>query len=449
MKEDYKTEFKKSTSEIKQAIISICSMLNKSGEATLYFGILNDGTIYGQEIGKNTTRDISIAIRNNIKPYVENNIVVERINKKDVIKVTAKGEDQPYSAYGRYYIRSDDEDLQMDPNMLGKFFTSKTINYSKWEKEMTNHGLDCVDEDLLIKYMSEAYDCGRIKEIYKDVETSLTKLGLCVDGKLNNAGYYLFSKEKPLTLKLATFPTEERNIFTDIRNFKGNIFECIEEGYNYIVSNIRWSATIPGLKRQEKPEIPLSAIREIVVNSFAHMKIEYSESIQNQIYISANKIHVFNPGSLVSDSIPEQYAKGEKKPIIRNPLIANVLYRNNTIDSFGTGFERVFYACHKENIKYKYNNDEFGFTFEFIRKDNNISMISDNTFKYEKDNVETNESKIIELLEYNPYLTKTQMAKQLNVSLATISRAISNLISLGSITRIGANKNGHYQVNKR
>lgn len=38
-------EFKKSTSEINEAIIDITAMLNKHGKGTLYFGIKNDGEI--------------------------------------------------------------------------------------------------------------------------------------------------------------------------------------------------------------------------------------------------------------------------------------------------------------------------------------------------------------------------------------------------------------------
>ena len=47
-------EFKKSTSEIKEATISIASILNKHMKGDLFFGIANDGRIYGQTIGKDT-----------------------------------------------------------------------------------------------------------------------------------------------------------------------------------------------------------------------------------------------------------------------------------------------------------------------------------------------------------------------------------------------------------
>ena len=52
-------EFKKSTSELNDGIISLSSMLNKHGEGTLYFGIKNDGTVIGQkDITESTLRDI-------------------------------------------------------------------------------------------------------------------------------------------------------------------------------------------------------------------------------------------------------------------------------------------------------------------------------------------------------------------------------------------------------
>ena len=54
-------EFKKSTSELKEGVISLASMLNKNGWGILYFGVKNDGTIVGQQIRKDTTSDISKA----------------------------------------------------------------------------------------------------------------------------------------------------------------------------------------------------------------------------------------------------------------------------------------------------------------------------------------------------------------------------------------------------
>ena len=100
-------EFKKTTAELKEGIISLASMLNKHGSAKLYFGVANNGDVPGQQIGANTLRDISQAIANNIKPQIVPSISAELYDDKTVIVVFVSGNQKPYSAYGKYYIRSD------------------------------------------------------------------------------------------------------------------------------------------------------------------------------------------------------------------------------------------------------------------------------------------------------------------------------------------------------
>lgn len=47
-KESELIEFKKSTSESKEGIISIASILNKHKKGTLYFGVKDNGDVVGQ-----------------------------------------------------------------------------------------------------------------------------------------------------------------------------------------------------------------------------------------------------------------------------------------------------------------------------------------------------------------------------------------------------------------
>lgn len=63
-------EFKESTSELKEGIRSIASMLNKNQHCVLYFGVKDNGDAIGQQIGSNTLRDISQGISTNIEPAV-------------------------------------------------------------------------------------------------------------------------------------------------------------------------------------------------------------------------------------------------------------------------------------------------------------------------------------------------------------------------------------------
>lgn len=430
-------EFKKSTSELKEAVIALGSMLNKHQRGLLYFGVKNDGSVVGQQIGASTTSDISKAIRNHLKPRIIPEIEVVKEEEKDVIRVEVRGEDTPYSTYGRYYIRSDDEDIVMTNAQLESFFINKNYDYSKWEKQSTEYTADDVDEDLLIRYVNEGNESGRINFLFKDVKTTLNKLELLNGDYLNNAGYYLFSNKRPLLLKLATYPTDERISFSDMKQFRGNILECIDEAIKYVTNNIRWHAEIRGTTRVEIPEVPLEAFREIIVNSFAHMKINPASS--NEIYITPTRIHIYNPGPLVPGTDPKMFASGEQGSMIRNPLIATALYYNKTIDAFGTGFERVFRIC--RNIGYSYRSNQFGFTFEFIRPNNDTinDMINEP--------LTTDEGHVLDLLRKNRRkYTKADMANAIGKSISTVNRVIKSLTDKDLIERIGSKKTGYWKA---
>lgn len=52
-------EFKKSTGELKEAVQSICAILNKHQHGELYFGIKPDGTVIGQVVTEESLREVS------------------------------------------------------------------------------------------------------------------------------------------------------------------------------------------------------------------------------------------------------------------------------------------------------------------------------------------------------------------------------------------------------
>ena len=63
-------ELKKSTSEIKEANISIAAILNKHQHGELFFGIKNNGIVAGQNVTEKTIRDVSKSIADHIEPKI-------------------------------------------------------------------------------------------------------------------------------------------------------------------------------------------------------------------------------------------------------------------------------------------------------------------------------------------------------------------------------------------
>lgn len=84
--EDEVTEFKKSTSELKEAIVSIVAILNKHKGGKLYFGIKDDGTIVDQQISSKTLRAVSEAITTNIEPRIYPKVTNIKIELRYIIR---------------------------------------------------------------------------------------------------------------------------------------------------------------------------------------------------------------------------------------------------------------------------------------------------------------------------------------------------------------------------
>ena len=428
-------EFKKSTSELKEGIQSIASMLNKHGKGTLYFGVKNNGEVVGQQIGDETLNQISRDIAINIKPSFIYD-VEERFTSdgKCFIEIVFHGSKTPYSAFNRYYLRFHDEDRIMDNDMLRDYYRQSNNDYSYWEKSSSHITIDEIDKSCLKKYYDECFEKGRIAYLYEDHLKFLSRLGLMYDEKyLNNAGNVLFSKSKPVRLKLVTFASETRLTILNIEVFEGNVFECIDKSLEYITKGMMWKVEFNGsVKRKEIPEIPLEAIREIVVNAFSHG--EYDSNTDFEIAIYKNRISIYSPGHFPKPYSPEEFAMGYLEPIPMNDTITQVLYKNGTIEQMSTGFERTFELCEINEVNYSYQETANGFRFEFYRSGN----ISNELSKTER--------KVLDIIRLDNNVTMDIIADKVNISRRTVARAISKLKSIGLLKRVGSDKDGHWEI---
>ena len=241
--ETEKLEFKKSASELKEGIISLSSMLNKHGYGVLYFGVKDDGKIVGQQIGKLTLRDISQQIANNLKPQCIPNISIEYIEGVEIIKIVISGTDKPYSAYGKYYMRSADEDRELNPNQL----KSLMLKYS----ESSISDTECHNQNLSFNQIRSLFlDKGLTlsNESYKSNLNLLTK-----DNKYNILAD-LLSDDNNYSIKVARFKGTDKTELIE-RNEYG--YKCLllamDRVLTYIEALNTKSVQITSHKREETP----------------------------------------------------------------------------------------------------------------------------------------------------------------------------------------------------
>ena len=441
-------EFKKTTGEVDKAMDNIASMLNKHGHGTLYFGVSPNGEVTGQQISASSLDDVAKKVKAAIKPMIYPEIKQEVLDGKTVIRVDFSGKEKPYSSFGRYFKRVFDRTEEMTPDEL-KRMMADTDRSSYWENNLTEYGLESLDAAALEEFYKRAVSCGRLEEMAKyDAEELLTGLGLFEQGKFTNAGYYLFSDRKPVVLKLAVYVTDERINFSDIDRVDDNIFNLIRKGYAYIKEHINWSVVAgEGTSRVEVPEIPVEAIREIVVNSFAHAN--YRGISENEIDITPTRVEIYNPGAFPLGLSPEMFARQRIRSMPRNKVILSTLYKSKDVELFGSGFRKVYTFCDKYSIRVEaaYEND--GFSFSFYR-DNLQRHVTKNdtintTSKMTTPKIPT-EKKVYILLKEDPTQTREKLAEKTGRTVRTIQRALDKLSADGKIRRIGSNKAGYWEV---
>ena len=442
-------EFKRSTGELKEAIQSICAILNKHQHGELYFGIKPDGTPIGQNITEETLRDVSRRIKNSIEPRIYPEISKVTLDDKDCIYVRFEGTQVPYFAYGVAKIRVADEDLTMSPEQITELLLSSGREGNRWENLVSNKTIEDVDEALLKKYTMQAHEIGRIAISYTDKKTVLNQLELTDGNSLINAGKVLFSDDIVQDVQMAIFATNERMTFNDIQRHHGPVLKLVDIAENYIKSNIHWRVEFTGaLQRMEIPEIPMDAIREALLNSFCHK--DYALGQSNEVAIYKDRVEIYNPGTFPEGYEPRDFIDKAERPIRRNPKIAKILYYSKDIESFGTGLKRIAEACDAVGVRYEFKKMKSGFVVCFYRSGENLDESTDKV-RISTDKVRINMEKLnpaqIKVADYllrNGKITNKEVQQLLGVKDSRALKIMKEMVEMGDVLKMGKLKGSYY-----
>lgn len=368
--EDEQREFKKSTSELKEGVASIASILNKHGSGELYFGVRKDGEVCGQDVSESTLREISQAIGNHIEPSIYPSVTHERTpDGKDYVKVVFEGANAPYSCGGKYRIRVADEDVLMRPEELRNQFREAENRINPWDGRVSDKTIADVDEESLRKFIERGRRKGRIPFEFTDARDALERLGLLAGDNLLNAAVVLFCPSRYTGLKMGILASHARTDILDLKQEEGVFFDLVDKAEWFIITNTRNRVdTFTAGASPVYPEIPRDALREALMNAFAHRDWQVIDAVVVDIYNDA--VEILSPGWFIKGQDPESHLTGENKSsITRNPLISRTLYRSGDIEAFGTGIKRIKDLCDEASIEVEYARAPTGTNLIFHRND--------------------------------------------------------------------------------
>jgi len=435
MKETETLELKKSTSELKQAIISIGAILNKHQSGKIIFGIKDNGEVLGQQTGKDTIRKISQEISNHIEPKIFSEINLIKIENKDCIEVKFTGEKIPYSAYQKYYIRVGDEDRQMTREELSKLFEKTNKKEMNWDNKICKEAnLKNINEKRLAWFLTLA------EKKPSNLKSDFKKLGLIKDNKLTNASIILFGKSPQnffRNAKLRCAVSDEANELIDMQEFEGNIFDLIEEAEKYLLKNIHIGMRIEGMRRINVPEIDKDAFREAIINAFCHRDYWSQDYVHLAIY--KDRVEVRSPGLLIEGLTIEKITTQEISER-RNELIAELLHQIHFIERWGKGIGKIL------NLEPKTNFHQVGkkFYVTFKRKIR-LEPAKNQPKTSQKPGIKERQEMIIKEIKKGTF-TKRRFAEKVGMNKSTIEEDLKELKEKGMVEFIGSKKGGEWKI---
>ena len=266
-------ELKKTTGELKDAMRTACAFLNTDG-GFIIFGIAPASLkILGQDVTDATRREIAQALSGieptiDIKPeYVD----VPEANGKQLIVLHFDRwnlGDRPFTYDSRPYLRAESTTRVMSRDIFeSRLKAYKPMNFF-WELQgAVGVELSDLDENRISDGIRAGVNGGRLNSsaLNEPQVNVLNKLKLIENGRPNNAAVVLFAKEThyytQLKIRLARFAGTNKNEFIDNQQVSGNFFDILDAAIAFSFKHLNLSGKIEGLRREEKLEIPIVALR--------------------------------------------------------------------------------------------------------------------------------------------------------------------------------------------
>lgn len=439
--------------DIKKEIIAFA---NCNG-GKLYIGVEDDGTVVGVENPDETALQISNMVRDSIKPDLTMFLHYETLkeNGTQIIAVDIqRGTDRPYYIAKKglrpegVYVRQGYSSVPATDTMIRRMI--KETDGDRFE------AMRSLNQALTFEAAKKEF---ALRGVAFGLQQMQTLKLIDQDGIYSNLAL-LLSDQCVHTIKIAVFQGTDQSVFKDRREFTGSLMQQMNEAYDFIDFRNQTRATIEKLLRIDVRDYPEVALRESLLNLLVHRDYSFSASALISIY--ADRMEFVSVGGLLPGIDLEDVLVGLS--ICRNQNLANVFYRLQLIEVYGTGMRKIMNA---------YENTEEKPLIETTKNAFKITLPNIN-FKYEEGSVwdcrstppkmlfikeaggssshkegsSNPEYQIQRLVQRQGEITRSDVEKLLKVSASTASRILRQMVNHGILAQNGKARNTKYTLLK-
>ena len=251
--------------------------------------------------------------------------------------------------------------------------------------------LTLLDEELLADYLAAVKrERKNLSENVADEEI-LELMGVTSNGTPTLAGLLVFSKYPQtyfpqLCITAVSVPGTEMGMtgddgerFIDNKRITGSIPDMLNEAVDFVRTNSRTKTIIDeDGRRKDKPEYPIKAIREGILNALVHRDYSiHTENVPIRIEMYRDRMEIISSGGLYGKITID--ALGKVHPETRNAALANILELLNITENRYSGIPTMRIEFKNAGLPvpvFSVNHGEFKVTMKNSMFSNNSSTES-------------------------------------------------------------------------
>lgn len=410
-----------------KAVKSVIAFANTNG-GTLFVGVDDGGVAVGVgDIDTELTR-ITSMMRDSIKPDIlmMASVEISQLEGVDVVAVhVGRGVKRPYYLASKgprpegVFVRSGAASVPASDTAILRMIQESESDSYELRRAMR--------QDLTFEYALGEF----LKKGFAFGEGEMRTLGLAdAEGSFTNLAL-LLSDQCPPTIKAASFSDDARNTFSERQEYSGSLLKQLAEAYAFLESHNHFRTEFKGLERIDHYDYPAVALREALVNSVAHR--EYALSGPTLVSVMPSSIEIVSLGGLPLGIEYEDLSARISMP--RNRGLANILFRLELIEAYGTGIGRIRTSYEGSRAKPRIAVTANTFTVQLPNR--NVSLEGTPSMAKEDD------ERVLDFLASGPR-SRAEVQNMLGVSQATAVRILSELVGAGKALKKGAGKSTRY-----
>ena len=416
MRETNDLEFKES---ITKTFLKTVSAFANYGTGRIVFGVDDSGATIGLSDPTADALRIENMINDSLDPVPHFSLDIDE-NDRTVLLTVEEGKSKPYLYSKKAYRRADSATVEVDRTEFGRLvLTGRNLTFDEIASSRTDLTFSLLSQRLMEHLGLTAFD-----------ENSLRTLGLLnADGTYTKAAEIFSDRNGLAGIDIVKFGDN----ISELLDRKTVAGESILEQYDAALEMYERYCTYETVSQAARKRVeraPFEAFREAVANALVHRTWDAAANVT--ISIHSNRVVIVSPGGLPSGVAAEDYLGGGIS-IPRNPIVANIFFRLDYIEQFGTGIARINEA---------YGNLPAKPIFE-IRENSLAVTLPFGAAQATK--LTADESAMLDEMSRNLLLSRKELEARTGFSKDKAIRLLNGLVSRGLVVKEGSGRGRKYR----